>query len=160
VVAVFVVTTLVFVPALWFGTATAGCNPSVPSYYKDQLVLVHCGTTESIGEESYWVLGLPRESDDQTLFGHFSGNAVLSAYLLNGSQVLELLANPHPTAPPPASFWSCSTGELGSCAVDTEIPPSPGQYSLAIENLGSANATATWTLSLLIAYTPTLPAVV
>jgi hypothetical protein len=158
VVAVFVVTTLVFVPSLWFGSASVRCNPSVPSYFKDQLVLVHCGTTEPVGTDHYWVLGLPRESDDQTLFGEFSGTVGLSAYLLNGSQVLELLANPHPSAPPSASFWNCTTRVLGSCAVSTQIPPSPGQYSLAIENLGSSNASATWTESLLIAYTPSLPA--
>lgn len=157
--AVFVVTTLLFVPSLWFGSSSGPCNPPVPSYFTDQLVLVRCGTTDPIGPDHYWVLGLPRESDDQTLFGHFSGTTVLSAYLLNGSQVLELLANPHPTAPPPASFWNCTTGEL-SCAVSTQIPPSPGQYSIALENLGSANASATWTESLLIAYVPSLPAIV
>jgi hypothetical protein len=157
VVAVVVVTTLVFVPSLWFGSSSARCDPPVPSYFTDQLVLVRCGTTEPIGADHYWLLGLPRESDDQTLFGQFSATTMLRAYLLNGSQALELLANPHPTAPPTSSFWNCTTVEL-SCTVNTQIPPSPGQYSIALENLGSANASATWVQSLLIAYVPSLPA--
>jgi hypothetical protein len=155
VVAVFVGTTLVFVPELWFGAPPSHCNPSVPSYFADRIVLVGCGTKEAVGSDHYWLLGLPRMSDDETLYGYYSGSTALGAYLLNGSEVLELLANPHPAAPPPASFWNCTTGS--SCAVNPQVPPSPGQYSIALENLGTANATATWTESLLIAYNPTLP---
>lgn len=156
-VAVLVVTTLVFVPSVWFGSASPRCTPAVPSYFADQLVLVACGTTEPVGPDHYWVIGIPRMSDDQTLYGFYVGSAALGAYLLNGSQVLELLANPHPTAPPAASFWSCTTG--ASCAVNVEIPPSPGQYSLALENLGPTNASARWSQSLVLAYTPSLPAI-
>ena len=156
VIVVFVVTTLLFVPTLWFGPPHSHCNPSVPSYFTHQLVLVGCGTKEPIGADYYWVLGLPRVSDDETLYGYYSGTTPLGAYLLNGSQVLELLSNPHPTAPPPASFWNCTTDS--SCAVNTVIPPSPGQYSIALENLGPANASASWNESLLIAYVPSLPA--
>jgi hypothetical protein len=158
VVAVFVATTLVFVPALWFGPPPSHCDPPVPSYFADRLVLVPCGTEEPIGPDHYWVLGLPRASDDQTLYGNYTGTTTVGAYLLNGTQVLELLANPHPTTPPPANFWNCTIEDF-SCAVDTAIPPSPGQYSIVLENLGEANASATWTESLLIAYTPSLPAI-
>jgi hypothetical protein len=148
--------TYVFVPTLWFGPALSHCDPPVPSYFADRLVLAGCGTQEPIGVDHYWVLGLPRMSDDQTLYGYYTGTTPLGAYLLNGTQVLQLLADPHPTAPPPASFWNCTSGP--SCAVDTAIPPSPGQYSIALENLGEANASATWNESLLIAYNPSLPA--
>lgn len=156
-VGALVVATLVLVPSLWFGSPPARCNPAVPSYFSDQLVLVACGTTEPIGADHYWVIGIPRMSDDQSLYGLYAGSASLGAYLLNGSQVLELLADPHPSAPPPASFWSCTTG--ASCAVNVEIPPSPGQYSLALENLGPTNASVRWSESLLLAYTPSLPAI-
>jgi hypothetical protein len=156
VTAALVLATIVLLPSVWFGTPSQ-CTPSVPSYLTDQLPLVACGTKEPIGADSYWALGLPRVSDDEVLYGFYSGTMPLGAYLLNGSQLLMLVDDPHPTAPPPASFWNCTTG--ASCAVDTTIPPSPGQYSIVLENLGPSSASATWSKTLLIAYVPSLGAI-
>jgi hypothetical protein len=151
-----VVLLLVVDPSLWAGTPYT-CNPPVPPVLQaNEYVVVGCGGEERIGPDSYWVQPLARQSDDQTLYGHYRSTVAVASFLLNGTQVGELLAAPHPSGPPNGSFWSCAPAL--NCAVAAPIPMSPDVYSFVIENLGTENASVTFNETLLIAYLPSLGA--
>jgi hypothetical protein len=151
-----IVAAVVLYPAI--GTSS-NCTPSPPSALKNAQVqeLVSCHTSVSLGPTSYQSYAMPRLSDDETTVGQYtvtqSGNLTVQTFLVNGSQLGQLIVNPHPSTPPAAPFWS--SGLVHICNVSVDDGPSPGQYFLVIENLGGTAATVEWTQSLVLYYVPT-----
>jgi len=154
VIVVGAVAVFAIVPRL-LANSSSNCNPPVPPGWSDgqTFVLASCGTALSLPADSYTSYQAVRLSDGEILLGQYTANATVGAYLLNSSEFSKLLTAPHPTAPPPASFWTC--GEVTVCAVQADVPPSPALYILVLENLNSASVSVVWTHTLLIYYTAT-----
>lgn len=132
--------------------AGPSCAPPVPKLWQtgSTTVLVPCGTHVTLPADSYVGYSAGRFSDAEILLGKFQSSAPIGAYLLNSSQFDSLNSNPHPTGPPGQPFWTC--GVVASCQLNADVPPSPSEYFLALENFNSTNASVVWSQSLTVAW--------
>lgn len=112
-----------------------------------------CNTNASMDSHSYYPpYQIVRLSDSETVYGQYSANLSIGAYMLNASEVQALEGDPHPTSPPPSYFWTCGT--VAVCNLSVKVPGSPGQYYIVLENLNPAPVAVQWTKVLAIYYTP------
>ncbi|HTT44514.1 MAG TPA: hypothetical protein VMH38_00660 [Thermoplasmata archaeon] len=146
----------VFLVLLTPSHSPSSCIPGPPqSLSHDQrFVVTTCDSTVALKPHSFTSYTMVRFSDQMTALGQYSAttpvNISFGAFLLNSTEFSELLANPSPTHLPTDYFWSSGPGPV--CNLSVEIPGSPAQYYLVIENAGSTEVSIEWTLSLVIYY--------
>jgi hypothetical protein len=130
------------------------CNPTIPSPWNtgDWAVLAKCGSQIVVPAHSFYGYDAERFSDAQVLLGEFTSADSLGVYLLNQSLFTAVTAQSNVTAPP--SNWSWTCGEVTVCSLHADVPPSPSEYFLTLENFGAVNTTIDWSLSLVVAYIP------
>ena len=152
VAAVVVVSIMVLMPS----PSTSSCIPGPPPAlsHDQRFVVTTCDSTVALKPHSFTSYTLVRFSDQMTALGQYSAttpvNSSFGAFLLNSTEFGELLANPSPTHLPTDYFWSSGPGPV--CNLSVEIPGSPAQYYLVIDNAGSTEVSIEWTLSLVIYY--------
>jgi hypothetical protein len=137
-------------------SSTRSCIPPPPPAlsHDQRFVVTTCDSTVTLKPHSFASYTMVRFSDQMTALGQYSAtpseNGSFGAFLLNSSEFSALLANPSPTHLPSDYFWSSGPGPV--CNLSVEIPGSPAQYYLAIENAGATEVSVQWTLSLVIYY--------
>lgn len=152
-----VVVVVASVILLYPSQGATGTNCSIAPEYPvpggQWYVLAPCHSTAELAPHTYYPpYQVVRLSDGEMVYGQFTANASIGAYLLNSTQVQALSADPHPSAPPPAYFWTCGTVPL--CNLTVRVLGSPGQYYVVLENLNAYAASAEWTKTLAIYYAP------
>jgi hypothetical protein len=139
--------------------AATNCTPPPPTGFSGaySYVMVACDTSVKLGANSYVAYSVARLSDGEILVGELTVNSTdpgsVNAYLLNSTELGQLEGNPHITGPPSSNWWS--SGSVRLCNLSVEVPPSPAQYSLVVENVGSSSIHFVWTKTLMFYYDST-----
>lgn len=130
------------------------CIPPAPTgltgdpYY----VIAGCGTPVGVDAHSFVSYQVPRLSDGETVLGAYAATPAPDApawvYVLNSTEFSAL--PPAPSAAPPKSFWAASSGADGNFSV--QVPGSPAQFYVVLENVGNTTFSVRWTESLVMYY--------
>jgi len=136
------------------GGAPANCAPPKPQGLvgAESYVLAPCHSSVELAPRSYASYQVVRLSDGETVAGQFAAssapNITVNPYVLNSSQFGDLPTAP--STPPPSYFWG--SGPVTDLNLSVQVPGSPAQFFVVIENLGPDPITITWTEELVIYY--------